>query len=96
MANFELSEEADHDLTDIYVYTYKQFSPTQADSYLNSLDEIFLHLASYPRVGRHMGPGYPDYFRYEHASHVIFYQQQSTGIFIVRVLHNSMDPERHL
>ncbi len=96
MARFELSEEADLDLTDIYVYTYKQFSPAQAESYLKNLDEIFHFLADYPRVGRNMGLDHPGYFRYEHASHVIFYKHQSTGIFVVRVLHQSMDPEQHL
>lgn len=38
----------------------------------------------------------PGLFRREHGRHVIFYAVQSGGIFVVRVLHQSMDAERHV
>jgi plasmid stabilization system protein ParE len=36
------------------------------------------------------------YCRFEHARRTIFYTKIKDGIRVVRVLHEAMDPERHL
>jgi toxin ParE1/3/4 len=92
----ELSEAADRDLIEIYLYSHRQFGEAQADAYLLSLEACFSRLAQSPRLGRsaeHLRPGY---FRFEHASHTIFYTLLDEGIRVVRVLHERMDPDRHL
>lgn len=96
MARFELSEAADRDLTDIYRYSYRQFGADQADAYLFGLEECFARLAQFPELGRSIAYLRRGYFRFEHASHTVFYVRSGEGIRVVRVLHERMDPERHL
>jgi len=96
VASFELSEAADRDLTGIYRYSYRQFSAEQADAYLLSLEQCFARLAQFPQLGRSIDHLRSGYFRFEHASHTIFYLRTERGIRIIRVLHERMDPERHL
>jgi plasmid stabilization system protein ParE len=38
---YELTEAADRDLTEIYLYSYRQFGPQQAESYLLALEDCF-------------------------------------------------------
>ena len=47
-------------------------------------------------MGRDAGYIREGYFRMASASHMIFYRKSETGIFIVRILHQSMDFEPHL
>jgi toxin ParE1/3/4 len=96
VASFELSEAADRDLTGIYRYSYRQFGREQADAYLHSLDQCFTRLAQFPQLGRSIDHLRAGYFRFEHASHTIFYLRTEQGIRVIRVLHECMDPERHL
>jgi toxin ParE1/3/4 len=96
MARFELSEKADQDLTGIYHYSYQHFGADKAAQYLDDLDTCFNDLAASPRLGHSISAIRPGYFRFEHASHTIFYTLKGHGIFIVRVLHKRMDCERHL
>jgi toxin ParE1/3/4 len=96
MASYELSGPADRDLTDIYVYSYKQFGERQADLYLSSLESCFERLAETPDMGRSAAHLRDGYFRFEHARHTIFYVRMRGGIRVMRVLHAQMDPERHI
>jgi toxin ParE1/3/4 len=96
VASFELTEAADRDLTAIYGYSYRQFGADQADRYLFALEECFARLAEFPQLGRSIDHLRRGYFRFEHASHTVFYLRTPAGVRIVRVLHERMDPERHL
>lgn len=96
MADYELSNAADRDLTDIYTYSYRQFGEAVANRYFSELEECFSHLAEFPRLGRSIEHIRPGYFRFEHQSHTVFYVITDFGVSIIRVLHESMDPERHL
>lgn len=96
MARIELSEAADRDLTTIYSYSHQQFGERQADRYLLALEDCFARLAEMPRLGRSIESLRAGYFRFEHASHTVFYTIIPDGIRVVRVLHQRMDPERHL
>ncbi len=96
MAKFELTEAADRDLTGIYRFTYLRFGAEQADKYLLALENCFAQLADFPQLGRSIEHLRRGYFRLEHERHTIFYIRTKTGVRIVRVLHERMDPERHL
>jgi toxin ParE1/3/4 len=68
----------------------------QAQDYLTGLHSHFQALAEHPMYGRsasHLAPGLR---RTEYQSHVVFYQPQSYGVLIVRVLHERMDIEARL
>jgi toxin ParE1/3/4 len=96
MASYELSGAADRDLTEIYVYSYRQFGESRADAYLHALRDCFALLADQPTMGRSIDSLRTGYFRFEHAHHTVFYVRTRVGIRVMRVLHERMDPERHL
>jgi toxin ParE1/3/4 len=95
MPEYKLTREADRDLDGIWEYTYKQWGKTQANKYLNKLEERFFMLAENPYLGkrRYELAGSPMSFHCE--KHVIFYRIADEGIEIIRVLHESMDFPRH-
>lgn len=96
MKGYEVSARADRDLKAIYKYGARNFGHGCADSYTRDLFAKFALLAEQPRLGREMRHFRPGMFRFEHRSHTIFYRLAAEGIRIVRVLHMSMDPERHI
>ncbi|MFQ5673670.1 MAG: type II toxin-antitoxin system RelE/ParE family toxin [Nitrospinales bacterium] len=96
MADYELSNKADEDLSEIYIFSHRRFGESRAAAYLQALEERFLMLAERPLLGRRIDHIHKAYFRFEYASHSIFYKLKKGGIFVVRVLHQSMDPERHV
>jgi len=96
MASYELSGPADRDLTEIYAYSYRQFGEATADGYLLALHDCFALLAAQPAIGRSIEHLRPGYFRFEHVRHTVFYVKAERGIRIMRVLHERMDPDRHL
>ena len=96
MADYELSQKADEDLTTIFLFSYERFGEARADAYLLALDESFAKLAEQPLLGRRIDHIRKGYLRYEHGSHSIFYKQRKGGIFIVRVLHQRMDADKHI
>ena len=96
MADYELSNKADEDLTEIYTFSYNRFGGLKADAYLLALEECFCMLVEQPLLGRKIDHIRAGYLQYEHTSHSIFYVLKEDGILIQRVLHQSMDSKRHL
>lgn len=96
MADYELSNKADEDLTEIHIFSYQRFGEARADAYLLSLEERFLTLAGQPNLGRKVDHVRKGHVRYEHASHSIFYKTKKDGITVMRVLHKKMDTEQRL
>jgi toxin ParE1/3/4 len=96
MADYVLSKKADGDLTDIYLYSYRAFGEAKADAYFLSLRDCLRTLAENPRMGRAVHDLRPGLLCHRHARHIVFYLEENGGIFIVRVLHDSMDAPRHL
>jgi toxin ParE1/3/4 len=50
-------------------------------------------LAANPSLGRRSAWIRPGLHRFETGRHVLFYRREEDGIFIVRILHQSMIPE---
>lgn len=96
MPEYQLSEAADCDLTEVYQYTYAQFGVAQADAYFNSLEETLLRLASNPELGLDVSALRQKYRRFVHKRHSIFYKPARNGIFVVRVLGPGMSADRNL
>jgi toxin ParE1/3/4 len=96
MGNYVLSNAADADLAEIYVYSYRSFGEAQADTYYLGLSGCLRMLADNPRLGRLAGIRHQGLLRHAHAEHVIYYLIEDFGIFVIRVLHHSMDSERHI
>ena len=49
--NYAFSRDAEHDLSDIYRYTYDQFGIAQADAYFHALEQHFNAISQYPDMG---------------------------------------------
>jgi len=96
MPKYRLSNRAATDLAAIADYTIEQFGIEQARRYRDGLETCFLDLAKNPKLGRSAERLAPKLRSFEHQSHVVFYAPEGKGVLIVRVLHASMDPPRHL
>lgn len=91
ISTYELSIEADQDISDIYDYTYLEFGDDQAITYLADLEPVLLKLVDYPELGRARPEIRAGLRSFAYQNHVIFYRILETHIRVVRVLHGSRD-----
>ena len=96
MPRYKLSSRAESDLSEIADYTIESFGIEQARRYMDGLEACFQTLADKPLDGRGTDELAPKLRRFRHQSHMVFYIPDEEGVFIVRVLHQSMDFQRHL
>jgi len=96
MTRFVLSPLAQADVDDIWEYTAEKWSVEQARRYVSNVQFAVESLADNPRRGRPCPDVKAGYYRHAVASHVIFYRVTSTGIEVVRILHQRMDFRRHV
>lgn len=93
---YKLSNRATDDFGSIYEYTWRQFGVDQADKYTHELDLFLKLLDNNPFAGRDFSNVVEGVRRYDYRSHAIFYRQSDYGIFIIRILHQHMNPTLHL
>lgn len=92
MPKFHLSSRAVDDLSQIWEYTYDEWSEKQADEYYNYLMNTCQKLAENSTLGKRYSEIALNLFGYLANKHIIFYQTISkTEIEVFRILHGSMD-----
>lgn len=96
MNEFRLRPKAISDLDGIWAYTVETWGEEQAERYIRMLNDTFCELATNPSSGRSCDEIRQGYRKSRTGRHVIFYKQATYGIEIVRILHQSMDVDRHL
>lgn len=96
MAKYKLTRLAFADLESILEYTASAWSPKRAERYLDDLEAGFQELADRPGIGRPCEMIRDGLMRMEHGRHVVFYRRREYGIRIIRALHQSMFPDKHL
>ena len=96
MVSYSLTHEADLDLEEIYEYTIRKFGLEQADKYLLGLHDGFQIIVQNPMLGRSANEVKAKLRRFEYQSHVVFYVSEANKILVMRILHHSMDVEKHL
>jgi len=96
MGVYKLSNESTIDLTDIYKFGIENFGLDQAQKYILGLHELFQTLSDNTNIGRDASEFLPSLKRFVYMSHIVFYFVTDSGVFIIRVLSQSMDYERHL
>ena len=96
--DYKISQEANLDIENIWIYTYENWSLEQADRYLNLIMDEVEYLAENPELGKDYGHIRKGYFRSQVKSHLIFYKvnNKKEQIEIIRVLHQRMDIEFRL
>ncbi len=96
MSRLRLVPAAKADLDLIWTSSTERWGIDQAESYIRLLGQTLRSLAETPGLGRAVEDVRPGYFKFPNASHVIFYRKTSAGIEVIRILHKSMDVDRHL
>lgn len=96
MPEYRLTPAAREDLRSIWRYTRQQWGTEQARRYTAALTSAFQALALAPMSAPtcdHIRAGYR---RWRVERHTVYFKTAPYGVAIVRVLHERMDPARHL
>lgn len=91
-----LSADAVIDLREIIIFGTDRWGHMQARAYVAELRRALMSLADYPRLGspaEGLGDGL---YRLTTARHIAYYRTGQHGIVVMRVLHASRAPERHV
>lgn len=97
MASYKLSNAAERDIESIYEYSLLEFGEAVGNEYIDGLFIRLGLLAANPSWGNDYSHIAARLMRYEHKSHSIYYQLQSSSqILIVRILGKRQDPARHM
>ncbi|UTN03622.1 type II toxin-antitoxin system RelE/ParE family toxin [Flavobacterium bizetiae] len=92
MAKYYLTNKAVEDLTNIWDYTYDEWSENQADKYYNLLLSSCQEIAENPNLGKKYDNITEKLLGFKSNQHIIFYQIISnTEVEIIRILHGRMD-----
>ena len=89
MSEYRLSDEAEHDVAEMYRRGFWQFGELQADKFFHQLFDSLELLASFPQSGRAADDIYPGLRRVEFNPYVIFYLPRAYGIYVLRLLKQS-------
>ena len=90
------TDAAKRDIAEIRTYTLKEWGERQRDAYLAKLETKFTQLCAAPELGGDRSWMMAGVRSHSAGSHIIYYQDTGKKFTIVRVLHKSMDAERHL
>jgi toxin ParE1/3/4 len=96
----QLTVDAEQDIEGIYYYSITNFGEKQADLYYlnpaSGLSDHFTYIANNLETSRSFNFVKERLLRSNFENHAIYYRQEDDGILILRVLHQRMDPLRHL
>lgn len=96
MAEYRLSPAAERDLEGIWRHTFLEWGVDHAERYIDILTEVFQSLADSPASGAACDHIRKEYRRRSVGRHMIYFRVEAFGTAIIRVLHDRMDPKRHL
>jgi toxin ParE1/3/4 len=93
--SYALSPLAEIDLEDIWLYTFRNWSLAQADSYHRDLIATLNGLASGTKRGRDVDVR-PNYLKCPVGSHMVYFRDRNDQIEVIRVLHQRQDANLNL
>lgn len=96
MTQFILSPNAQKSLRKIKAYSLEQFGEEQTITYLKLIEKKLQMIAKSPDMGRKREEVKKGYLSFLAGSHVIFYRKAKSHVDIIDLLHQSMEPYRHL
>lgn len=96
MARYALSPAAQGDLEIIWDYSLRHWGEAQAETYTRSIQAACEALAKDTLVRRSAEAIRAGYRKVAVGSHVMFFRIQEDVVEIMRILHQSMDVDRHL
>ena len=93
---FRLAPQAETDLEDIWLHGATEWSPEQADRYLDGLVAVFELLCAMPRIARERTEFAPPVRIHPTGPHLIVYRIVDDHLDILRVLGGRQDRRRLL
>jgi toxin ParE1/3/4 len=87
---------AEKDLVGTWLYTLENWGATQADRYLNELNNACKTIAQNPELGISCDEIREDHRKYHISKHVIFYKHTNNAVNVIRILSDKMDDAVHL
>ncbi len=96
MNRYRLTPAAQRDLSSIWDYTEKRWDVVQVETYVREIQSAIERIAGDPHRGHTCDEIRAGYRRYGIGSHLIFYIDRSGDVDVIRILHQRMDPTRHL
>ena len=96
MSRYQLSPQATKSLLQISEYTLVNFGQKQKTIKLKMLRERMRTAAKKPEKGKDRSEIKAGYYSVQAQSHHIYYRIRGTQIEIIDVLHQSMEPTRHI
>ncbi len=96
MTRYRLTPAAQRDLSLIWDYTAERWDVVQAETYVNEIRAAIERVTEDPHRGRSCEEIRRGYRRYSIGSHLLFYFPHGDGVDVIRILHQRMDPTRHL
>lgn len=91
MADVYFRERAEADLDAIREFSMAQFGGETTLAYLDSFDEVWTMLGRHPDIGAIFRKGLVTVRSYPCRSHRIFYMADGEKVWILRILHGSMN-----
>lgn len=96
MKSYRLTPAAQSDLAEVWDFTKERWDVRQAESYVVEIRTAIERAAEDPRRGRACHEIRSGYRRYSIGSHLVFFIETTDGVDVIRILHQRMDPTRHL
>lgn len=91
------TKKAEDDIKEIYKYSFITFGEEQAEKYYDGLENKFNSILEKTTHSTDYSFIEPELRRTNYRSHAIYYRMiNKDEVFIIRVLHQSMDEHRHL
>ena len=94
--HFQFTDKAERDLDGIINYTVQEWGASQANTYLDGLESRAQLLAENPDLGSARETVFEGLLSFPYESHILYYKKHARGIVVVRILHQHMDPLKHL
>lgn len=96
MSQIRLTPAAQRDLSSIWDFTEERWDVRQAEKYIREIQEAIERVAVDPDRGRVRDEVRSGYRSYAVGSHAVFYVLRADHVAVIRILHQRMDPSRHL
>lgn len=96
MKRFQLTERADRELSEIFRYTTERYGRRQAETYAAKLLQRLERAMTTPALIRPCDDILPSLLLVRAESHVAYGKLDADVFVVLAVLHQSMDPSRHL
>lgn len=93
---YRFTPAAQRDLSQIWDFTAERWNAAQAEIYVTEIRSAIERIAEEPDRGRSCDEIRAGYRRYAIGSHLVFYRESAAGVDVIRILHQCMDPTRHL